>query len=337
MQLQRFATLVVLSCLVLPRATALDQGWSTQTWDGRAYRLYTPSAASQHPDQALPVVVALHGYIDTYINFANVLDSNTAWRATAESEGFFLVVPAHNNPDRDSHLSMNGTSLDAAGTQARIWHIINLVHADLAGKTRIDLSRHYWIGFSEGAHVADLAGFWFNLRITAVAVYAGGVPGKGEQTAQVSRRCPHLFIVGQDDGMHDAALAAWAEWINVGGFLDYWQSAAVSIPNVGHSFTNLNNAVSPQDAWAWMRDECLPSAPAFPLQVPTARRSITLSVTRNGQGIDDVPVWGSSPGPAVWLPSVDVWPGVALPQHHWLGLDRSEDHVLRPIWPENQG
>ena len=333
MQLQRFATLVVLSCLVLPRATALDQGWSTQTWDGRGYRLYTPSAASQHPDQALPVVVALHGAGDTYTNFANVLHSNTDWRATAESEGFFLVVPAHNNPDRASHLSMNGTSLDAAGTQARIWHIINLVHADLASKARIDLTRHYWIGFSEGGHVVDFAGLWYNRRITAVAAYAGGVPGKGEQITQVARRCPHLFIVGQNDPFHDSVIAAGAEWNQVGGFLQNYQVMGLSIPGVAHSFTGLNNAVAPLVAWTWLREQCLPSSPAIPLHSPEPRRSVTLSVTRNGQSIEDFPTWHSVPGPAAWQPPFDVWPAPVLPQHHWLGLDPEETHILTVFQP----
>ncbi|TVR16882.1 MAG: hypothetical protein EA401_00910 [Planctomycetota bacterium] len=333
MIIPRLNAVIILSCLLLSGLSALEQGWSTQSWDGRSYRLYTPSAASDHPDRALPVVVALHGAGDTYSNFANVLNSNTEWRATAESEGFFLVVPAHNNPNRDSHLSMNGSNLDAAATQQRIGHIINLVHADLASKARVDLSRHYWIGFSEGGHVVDLAGFWFNLQITAVAVYAGGIPGKGEQLSQVARRCPHRFIVGQDDPFHDTTIAAAAEWIHVGNFLQNWQIMGLSIPGVGHAFIHLNNHVSPQDTWNWMRSVSLPSSPAWPLHSPQPRRSITLSVTRHGASIDDFPSWESAPGPVAWQPPYDVIPAPLLPQHHWLGLDPDETHILQVFQP----
>lgn len=212
-------------------------------YQGRNYRLHVPTSYSASTPSAL--VIALHGMGDTYTNFHSTL-SGSGWTSAATTHNFILMTPQHMNTSRASFLHLtSGGSLDASATSAEIAGVIQAAYYGAGATHNIETTKIYMIGFSEGAVVSDLAAYWYNEQLRAVAPYAGGVTGK---PLPVTRDIPVYAICGTADSGYSGAQAALAEWTNGGHATN---SAWVN--GVGHSFSTLcSSGPSPSSVYQWL-------------------------------------------------------------------------------------
>lgn len=213
------------------------------TYQGRAYRLFVPS--SYNPSQPTALVVALHGYGDTYTNFYTILNAY-GWTSAATSNNFILMVPAHMNSSRPSFLHLTGSGgLDQAGTQNELTTLLQCCYYGVGASYNIETTKIHYIGFSEGGVSTVLAAYWFSREIRAVAPYAGGVTGL---TFPVQRNIPLYFICGTSDSGYSGTVQCRNDWNNAGHAT---QGAWVS--GVGHTFSALcTSGPSPSSVYQWM-------------------------------------------------------------------------------------
>lgn len=213
------------------------------TYQGRAYRLFVPS--SYNPAQPTALVVALHGYGDTYANYFTILNAY-GWTGAATANNFILMVPAHMNATRPSFLHLTGSGgLDQAGTQNELGTLLQCCYYGVGASYNIETTKIHYIGFSEGGVSTVLAAYWFSREIKAVAPYAGGVTGL---TFPVQRNIPLYFICGTADSGYGGATQCRNDWQNAGHAT---QGAWVS--GVGHTFSALcTSGPSPSSVYQWM-------------------------------------------------------------------------------------
>jgi poly(3-hydroxybutyrate) depolymerase len=227
------------------------------SYQGRNYRLHVPTSYSQSTPS--PLVIALHGLGDTYTNFHNTL-AGSGWTSAANSNNFILMTPQHMNSSRASFLHLSGSSLDQQGTQNEIAGVILAAYYGVGATHNIETEKIYFIGFSEGAVVVDLTGFWFNKEIRAIAPYAGGITGK---PMPVTRDIPVYAICGTQDSGYSGVQTSYAEWVNAGHTTN---NAWVS--GVGHSFSGLcTSGPTPSSVYQWL------SAASFSTPVTSAWQS----------------------------------------------------------------
>lgn len=213
------------------------------SYQGRNYRLHVPT--SYNPATPASLVIALHGLGDTYTNFHSTL-SGSGWTSAANTSNFIIMTPAHMNSSRASFLHLTSTgALDSGPTSTEIGGVINAAYYGVGATHNIETNKIYMIGFSEGAVVTDLAAYWYNEEIRAVALYAGGVTGK---PLPVTRDIPVYGICGTADSGFSGAQAALAEWTSGGHTTN---SAWVS--GIGHSFSGLcSSGPSPSSVYTWL-------------------------------------------------------------------------------------
>lgn len=213
------------------------------SYQGRSYRLHVPSSYSQTTPS--PLVIALHGGGDTYTNFHNTL-AGSGWTSAANSNNFILMTPDNMNSSASSFLHLSGSNtLDAQGTASEINGVIQAAYYGAGATHNIETTEIYMIGFSEGAVVTDLAGFWYNEEIKAIAPYAGGMLGKSFPR---NRDIPVYYICGTNDFSFTDIQDAYQEWVNGGHTTNNnWVSG------VGHSFSTLNSSgPSPSSVYQWL-------------------------------------------------------------------------------------
>jgi predicted esterase len=298
-----------LCAIILCGLVSLTEAYENYTFDGRAYKVHVPR--NYNPTKALPVVVAFHGFGDTLNNWANVMD-RSGWIAAADSQGFFVVLPEHKNPDRNSFLSLSGSSVDLAANFERMNAILDLVAVDLRNRYTIDLSRIVWIGFSEGAHFTDLAAWRHNTTLQGVAIYGGGIPGKS--MALVTRKIPLWFSCGRNDPMLQVATASANEWSGNGN--PGW---AGWVDGVGHSFPDL--CKEPGGNPATVAEALLSTGTDQPV-IPRGSdgevlRNISIQVDHTASGAS----WIIEPGPSPWVAADD--------RADFIGLRRNQSHLMR--------
>ena len=300
----------LLGCLLLGVALPAAEWVQPSDQPGHRYLLHEPVGwpSWQYP----PVIVACHGAGDTFDNFAAGL-ADTGWVQAADDYGFLLVIPEHRNPDRASFLSLkNGSTLDGEQTAARSDAIIDLITDDLRQNRDIDLGRIFFLGFSEGAHFADLTAYWHMDQIAGALVYAGGVPGK--DLAERSRDPVLWFVAGDDDPLQAAAIPAAQEW----------NDAGVTIrggfpPDIGHNFRDLSKDPTgdPDNATRI----CIGAVDDH-ATLPQGRPDEVLRrITIRHDGTDELPTWQCRPGPR-------PWPGASAGAARFPGLHQGQDHLL---------
>ncbi|GMV38847.1 MAG: hypothetical protein AMXMBFR64_05630 [Myxococcales bacterium] len=224
-------------------------GLSAGACGPRAYTAYVPATAAT----PTPVVIATHGYGDDHANFANTL-LVSGWKQAADAHGFILFSPASLHPSQPTFLYLTAGGLDWPSTRGEIEGVLGCVYDGLGAKYDVDTAGIYWIGFSEGGVVADLAAWHLSKELRAVAPYAGGVKGKPLPAA---RKIPVYFICGTQD-------SGYAE---ITGVLGEWQAAghptnAAWVPGVGHKLSALCQSPSPSAVWEWL--STVPAEPVTP-------------------------------------------------------------------------
>ena len=150
----------------LPAGTLRAGLFSSETYNGRAYRLYVP--AGYAAGRPAPLVVMLHGCTQDPDQFA----TGTQMNALAEAKGFLVAYPAQPssaNIQKCWNWFDPAHQARGAGEPSQIAGIV----AHIAATYTIDRSRVYAAGLSAGAAEAVILGATYPDVFAAIAVGAG--------------------------------------------------------------------------------------------------------------------------------------------------------------------
>jgi len=178
---RRRAAAALVLLLAGSRAHAAGQ-FASDSFGGRAYKLYVPSSYSGQP---LPLVVMLHGCTQDPDQFA----SGTNMNAVAEAHGFFALYP--DEPSSSQSLKCwqwfdPAHQQRGSGEPAAIVALVDHVASQYA----VDGARTFAAGLSAGAAMSVVLGATYPDRFSAIAVsagleYAAATSLAGASTAQL--------------------------------------------------------------------------------------------------------------------------------------------------------
>ena len=137
-----------------------------------SYKLYTPPAAAAHPQQALPLVLMLHGCTQNPDDFAN----GTGMNALAREHGFVVLYPEQSR-DANSHRCWNWFNpVDQQRNTGEPAWLAALVRQVMAERN-IDPRRVFVAGLSAGGAMASILGHTYPDLFAAVGVHSGLASG----------------------------------------------------------------------------------------------------------------------------------------------------------------
>lgn len=164
----------------------------------RSYTLYIPNKTSS---LGRPLIILLHGHggdADGLLGENGKKAPYKVWLEIADRENLVLVVPngtvgpsgktAWNDCRKDA--SNNSTSNDIAFINTLIDHV--------ALKIKIDQSRIYATGTSNGGHMSIRLALELSERINAVAPVVAAMP-KNNKCTSSNHPVPILFMIGTED------------------------------------------------------------------------------------------------------------------------------------------
>ncbi len=154
----------------------------------RTYRLHVPAITSSTP---LPLVVALNGKGGTGAEFSKY----SRFDAVADKEGFIIVYP--DGYQKSWADGRGGTPADQANVDdvAFISSLINQIEKQF----RIDSTRVYATGMSNGAHMSQRLACELSNRIVAVGVVAATMGQILEASCKPGKPVSVLLIHGTTD------------------------------------------------------------------------------------------------------------------------------------------
>lgn len=189
-----------LSCN-FPTYGAIKPGLSVRTLissgEMRCYLLYVP--VSYEPTEPIPVVFSLHGFAGTPLGLRKI----TGWEQVADKINFIVVYPHGSS----FPLRWN-TSPIAKIEQIDDVKLISDILESLSSIARVDLSRVYVTGFSQGATMTDQIACELSDQVTAV----GMVSGFGDDASQVcdpTRPVPIILFYGTEDPLNKIEKYPW--------------------------------------------------------------------------------------------------------------------------------
>lgn len=170
----------------------------------RCYVVHVP--ANYNGTAPVPVVVMFHGGGGSASNAM----AETGWSAKAEKECFLAVYPEGTRPDTSKTASFrknpqtwndgSGRSiLRAARKNVDDIGFVNAFLDDLSARYKVDQTRIYLAGFSNGASMAFRAGRGLSMRIAAIAPVAGA---DWLDTPMPAHPVPLLYITGTKDPLN---------------------------------------------------------------------------------------------------------------------------------------
>jgi polyhydroxybutyrate depolymerase len=176
-------------CL-LPAEGLEGPGWSARTIASagrdRCYYIYFPSG--YEPDQPLPVVISLHGFLSNPESQALI----SGWHDLAEREGFLVVYP---QATQYPHRWNAGADWGDAGVDD-VQFALDLLE-DLSSAANVDSSRVYVNGMSNGGGMTVALGCHAADRFAAMGTVAGAVVGL--EDCSPSRPIPVMAFHGTAD------------------------------------------------------------------------------------------------------------------------------------------
>lgn len=248
---------VVIFTVVLLFSTAVFAQTDGASLDDRGYGLYIPSTYDEDGNDELPLVIALHGFGDTWENFYPA----TGFIPLAEQENFIVAFP-------QGYLNQwnDGSTGDHYEDDVQLLRdLVERVDRDY----RVDYERIYLVGFSNGGVMA------FRAACEASDLFAGIVAIAGTMRIDMAGECPDnaqlpvLMIHGTGDtvvsfngdnerlpvplgvqfwaGHNDCDIESVPEFANElfqGGFFVYWYSDCLddnyvmllALEDVGHIY-----------------------------------------------------------------------------------------------------
>lgn len=155
----------------------------------RTYLLHLPpSYDDSHP---VPLLLVFHGGYMTGKSMALL----TGFSYTADTYGFIVAYPdGYDNHWNDGR---NVTSASKAGVDD-VGFVSNLIDS-LSNQYRIDLTRVYATGFSDGGMFTHRLACQLANKIAAVAAVSGTLPPETANTCNPGRAVPILMIHGTSD------------------------------------------------------------------------------------------------------------------------------------------
>lgn len=155
----------------------------------RSYRLYVPPAYD--PDEAMPLVVALHGRPDTGIGFSVI----TQLHLTAARENFMVLYP--DGIDRGWNYVRGFPNYPDTGMDD-VKFLENLV-TDLSQDINIDMNRVYVTGFSNGGFMTQRVACEGYDFFAAFAVLGATLNPAFDRICDEAHDVPIMFMHGTDD------------------------------------------------------------------------------------------------------------------------------------------
>jgi len=183
MRLFRYLFFVV----VLLIATGVFAQTEGASLDERGYGLYIPSTYDENGDNDLPLLIALHGFGDTWENFY----PGTGFIPLAEQENFIVAFP-------QGYLNQwnDGTRGDHEEDDVQILRdLVERVDRDY----RVDLDRVYLVGFSNGGMMVFRAGCEAPDLFAGIASVAGTLLSQQATECPEEAQLPVLMIHSVDD------------------------------------------------------------------------------------------------------------------------------------------
>jgi poly(hydroxyalkanoate) depolymerase family esterase len=139
--------------------------------DGRAYRIYVPSAIAAEPAGApeRPLVIALHGCWQTPEDFV----MTTRLAEAAERRNMLVLAPAQGRRDNPSRCWNWFTAAGQSRTAGELAQILAMV-SDVRREFRVQRDRVAAVGFSAGGYMAVNLACAAPDVVSAVGVASGG-------------------------------------------------------------------------------------------------------------------------------------------------------------------
>jgi polyhydroxybutyrate depolymerase len=184
----------------------------------REYRLYVP--ASANTGRPVPLVVAFHGML---VDSKDVMPTYTKLNETAERHGFIIAYP--NAVSGIWGLWPDKVVADVACFDALL--------ARLSGVYRIDPSRVYALGMSNGGYFAHLLAKERSSVIAAVASHSGALGLQTLGGVNATRKFPVLIAHGGQDLIFPVWIAREnaEKYRREGHEVEY-----IELPSLGHAW-----------------------------------------------------------------------------------------------------
>ena len=157
----------------------------------RKYRLAVPHGLSTSPSNKIPVVIALHGALDTTDEMANY----TSLDDVAHENGFLLVYLQGRQLNWPPYIPTENPDI----LQPDI-RFLESVCDLMESKHNADPNRIYLVGVSQGGAMANALIAKCSERFAAAICNCGWLPKPLDQSPLETRnKCPMLFISGEQD------------------------------------------------------------------------------------------------------------------------------------------
>lgn len=156
----------------------------------RTYMLYLPKGY-YIGDKKLPLLIAIHGRLGT----GKQMMTTTGFNDIADREDFIVVYP--DGLDRSWADGRGDTPSDKNGIND-VKFISKLIDK-IVGKYRVDTSRIYVMGHSNGGAMTNRLGFDISERLAGIAPVGANVSAEMVKNFSSKRHIPVLFINGTAD------------------------------------------------------------------------------------------------------------------------------------------
>jgi len=193
--------------------------------DLREYTLYVPSIY-ETSNEAVPLILALHGLGDSNENFSNVgfhnvADTANAIVVTPEAVQSFLGT-AWNNGANVAGIALN-QGVDDVG-------FLSSLIDSMQARYHIDSTRIYVTGFSMGGMMTQKLACDLNHRVAAIASVAGTLPLLTSDDCAAERPIAVMHMHGTADGTISYTDGAFLGLNSVDATIDFWKNRLACNP-----------------------------------------------------------------------------------------------------------
>ncbi|MFC1722472.1 alpha/beta hydrolase family esterase, partial [Patescibacteria group bacterium] len=148
----------------------------------RLYRIHLPK--DYQVDNSYPLVVALHGVGDN----PRLMEMYTGLSRKADEEGFIVLYPSGTKPKKFSPITWNAEICCGYSQEKQIDDIgfIESLINSVSEEYKVDRSRIYIAGYSNGGMLAHLLSLRMGNKIAATGVVAGAVGSQLEEDEEIT-------------------------------------------------------------------------------------------------------------------------------------------------------
>ena len=218
----RLAAAVATICWLAGPAARAQLVEQTSTYEGAARTWYVHLPASYDGSKAVPLVIALHGVYNNATDFA----ASCEWIATSDRVGCIAVFPDGGLVYGGGEYGWNNWVFDGSAPDD-VGFLLTLINR-LKGEYRIDASRVYMTGFSNGGGMSnEFVGCAHAGVLAAIAPVAGGwmtAYGVAQANMKPDAPLPVWIARGSQDSAVTGGLSTFQQdqqqtdfWVNFNG------------------------------------------------------------------------------------------------------------------------